>query len=82
MKKSGLSLMNLVFFIPAIILSVLVWNDSVVQPPGFEYRVGERANLALVQGMARIHSYGNDVRLEASGQISAQGEVVRIGDFP
>lgn len=54
----------------------------VVQPPGFEYRVGERANLALVQGMARIHSYGNDVRLEASGQISAQGEVICIEEFP
>ncbi|MNU63182.1 hypothetical protein D3C71_524290 [compost metagenome] len=58
------------------------YTVPVVQPPGFEYRVGERANLALIQGTARIHSYGNGDGLAGSEQISMQGEVLRVEEYP
>ncbi|WP_410768862.1 hypothetical protein [Fontibacillus sp. BL9] len=55
----------------------------VVQPPGFEYRVGERANLMLVQGMARIYSYGKvSAGLAESEQITLEGEVIAAEEYP
>lgn len=55
----------------------------VVQPPGFEYRVGEKANLVMIQGMTRIHSYGK-VRADFSDseQITLEGEVIATEEYP
>ncbi|QQZ59809.1 hypothetical protein JI735_24915 [Paenibacillus sonchi] len=54
----------------------------VVQPFGFEYRSGERANLILIQGMARIFRYGNEGTVKASDQLSLQGEIIRMQKMP
>ncbi|MCA1292678.1 hypothetical protein LBW89_06585 [Paenibacillus sp. alder61] len=54
----------------------------VVQPPGFEYRVGERASLALIQGTVRLYSYGDGGSFEHAEQISMEGEVLRVEEFP
>lgn len=58
------------------------YTVPVVQPPGFEYRIGERANLALIQETARIHSYGNGDGFIGSEQITMQGEVLRVQEYP
>ncbi|WP_229106721.1 hypothetical protein [Paenibacillus sp. 1001270B_150601_E10] len=54
----------------------------VLEPPGFEYRIGESATLALTQGAARIYSYGNEVIADDSEQMTMQAEVIRIEEFP
>lgn len=54
----------------------------VVQPPGFEYRVGERASLALIQGTVRLYSYGNGGSFEKSEQFTLEGEVLRVEEYP
>ncbi|WP_068784239.1 hypothetical protein [Paenibacillus phocaensis] len=54
----------------------------VVQPPGFEYRIGERADLILIQGMPRIFRYGNRSTVDASELISLQGEVIHVQKLP
>lgn len=59
-----------------------VYTIPVVQPLGFEYRIGERANLNLIQGMARILSYGNKDSVMTSEQVSLQGEVIQVQRMP
>lgn len=59
-----------------------VYTVPVVQPFGFEYRTGERANLILIQGTARIFRYGNDRNVKASEQLSLQGEVIHVQKMP
>ncbi len=59
-----------------------VYTIPVVQSFGFEYRTGERANLILIQGMARILSYGTMNIEKASDQISLQGEVIHVQKMP
>ncbi|MEO3944857.1 hypothetical protein [Gorillibacterium sp. CAU 1737] len=58
------------------------YDIPVVQPPGFHYRIGEKARLALIQGLPRLFSYGSAVTLQTSEQISLQGEVVRVEEYP
>ncbi|WP_042347961.1 hypothetical protein [Bacillus massiliigorillae] len=58
------------------------YTIPVVQSFGFEYRTGERANLILIQGMARIFSYGNVSTVKASDQLSLQGEVIHVQKMP
>lgn len=59
-----------------------VYTVPVVQPVGFEYRTGERANLILIQGMARIFRYGNESTANASDELSLQGEVIHVQKMP
>lgn len=59
-----------------------VYSIPVVQPLGYEYRIGERANLILIQGMARILSYGNKDSVMISDQLSLQGEVIQVQRMP
>jgi len=59
-----------------------VYAIPVVQPPGFEYRIGERANLIMIQGLARILSYGNKDNVMTSDQLSLQGEVIQVQRMP
>lgn len=59
-----------------------VYTIPVVQPFGFEYRTGERANLILIQGMARIFRYGSENSEKASDQLSLQGEVIHVQKMP
>ncbi|KWX80241.1 hypothetical protein AMQ84_04475 [Paenibacillus riograndensis] len=54
----------------------------VVQPFGFEYRTGERANLILIQGMVRIFRYGNEGTVKTSDQLSLQGEIIHMQKMP
>ncbi|MFB5675830.1 hypothetical protein ACE3NQ_09475 [Paenibacillus terreus] len=58
------------------------YTVPVVQPAGFEYRVGEQANLALIGGAPRILSYGQKVRFEEAEQLSLEGEIIRIEKYP
>lgn len=58
------------------------YTIPVVQPFGFEYRTGERANLILIQGMARIVRYGNRSADKVSDQLSLQGEVTHVQKMP
>ncbi|MFD1175875.1 hypothetical protein ACFQ3W_06090 [Paenibacillus puldeungensis] len=58
------------------------YTVPVVQPPGFEYRIGEKADLMMVQGTTRIHSYGNEGAFEKSDQISLNGEVIGVEKYP
>lgn len=58
------------------------YTVPVVQPFGFEYRTGERANLILIQGMVRIFSYGTVNIVKASNQLSLQGEVIHVQKMP
>jgi len=58
------------------------YTIPVVQPFGFEYRTGDRANLILIQGMARIIRYGNGSTGKASNQLTLQGEVVHVQKMP
>lgn len=53
-----------------------------MQSLGFEYRTGKRANLILIQGMARILSYGTINIEKASDQLSLQGEVIHVQKMP
>lgn len=59
-----------------------VYTIPVVQPIGFEYRTGERANLILIQGMARILRYGSENSIKTSDQLSLQGEVIHVQKMP
>lgn len=59
-----------------------VYTIPVVQPIGFEYRMSERANLILVQRMARIFRYGSENTVNASNQLSLQGEVIHVQKMP
>lgn len=54
----------------------------VVQPLGFEYRTGERANLIVIQGMARIFKYGIESTDKPSDQLTLQGEVIHVQKMP
>lgn len=54
----------------------------VVQPVGFEYRVGERATLAVIGGLIRMISYGQVTRLEGSDMVTMQGEIIRLERYP
>ncbi|MHA6528836.1 hypothetical protein [Paenibacillus sp. BAC0078] len=58
------------------------YTIPVVEPFGFEYRTGERANLILIQGMARIFRYGNISTTKAADQLSLQGEVIHVQKMP
>ncbi|GKV54467.1 hypothetical protein NCCP2222_04140 [Sporosarcina sp. NCCP-2222] len=58
------------------------YTIPVVQPFGFEYRTGERADLILIQGMARIVRYGHGSIGKASDQLSLQGEVIHVQKMP
>ncbi|MNI16810.1 hypothetical protein D3C73_701560 [compost metagenome] len=58
------------------------YTIPVVQPFGFEYRTGERANLILIQGIARIFRYGNESTVKASDKLSLQGEVIHMQKMP
>lgn len=58
------------------------YTVPVVQPPGFEYRIGEKADLMMIQGTTRIHSYGNERAFEKSDQISLNGEVIGVEKYP
>ncbi|MEF3354120.1 hypothetical protein PV403_13090 [Paenibacillus sp. GYB006] len=58
------------------------YTVPVVQPIGFEYRTGERANLILIQGMARILRYGSVNSVKGSDQLSLQGEVIHVQKMP
>lgn len=59
------------------------YSVPVVQPPGFDYRVGEKANLVLIEGMTRIHSYGKVIAgFAESEQITLEGEVIATEEYP
>lgn len=49
----------------------------VIQPPGFEYRTGRRANLIVSDGVARIRSYDGTGR-EEEAQLALEAEVVSV----
>lgn len=59
-----------------------VYTIPVVQPIGFEYRIGERANLIMIQGIARIFRYGGMNSVNASDQLTLQGEVLHVQKMP
>ncbi|WP_435920863.1 hypothetical protein [Paenibacillus sp. DYY-L-2] len=58
------------------------YSVPVVQPSGFEYRVGENASLASMQGTVSLFSYGEGNGFEHAEQISLQGEVIRVEELP
>ncbi|SET24003.1 hypothetical protein [Paenibacillus sp. NFR01] len=58
------------------------YKVPVLEPAGFEYRIGERANLTLAQGVARIYSYGNTLRYDSKKQLTLPGEVIRVSEYP
>jgi hypothetical protein len=53
----------------------------VVQPIGFDYRIGEQATLLIVNGLTRIRSYGRAVYNNDSNMIQLQGKIVGIDKY-
>lgn len=53
----------------------------VVQPIGFEYRIGEQATLLIVNGLTRIRSYGRALYNKDSNMVQLQGKIVGIDKY-
>lgn len=53
----------------------------VVQPIGFEYRIGEQATLLIVNGLTRIRSYGRALYNKESNMVQLQGKIVGIDKY-
>ncbi|MDO7905358.1 hypothetical protein Q5741_02895 [Paenibacillus sp. JX-17] len=54
----------------------------VIQPQGFDYRLGERADLIQIGGGVRLLRYGNAPEWSADEQVQLEGEVVAVSKCP
>lgn len=54
------------------------YSVPVVQAAGFQYEVGERANLMVVGGITRILGYGQSMRAIDEKMLTLQGKIVQI----
>ncbi|WP_018750546.1 hypothetical protein [Paenibacillus sanguinis] len=54
------------------------YSVPVVQAAGFEYQIGERANLMVVGGVTRILGYGPSMRSIDENMLTLQGKIVHI----
>lgn len=58
------------------------YSVPVVQAAGFEYQIGERANLMVVGGVTRILGYGPSMRSIDEKMLTLQGKIVQIKKEP
>lgn len=58
------------------------YSIPVVQPNGFHYRIGDKANLIQIAGMTRLLSYGVLTDLNKTDELTLQGEIISIQSFP
>lgn len=54
------------------------YSVPVIQPIGFQYRVGEEATLLIVDGTTRIRNYGRSLYHQDAELIQLQGKIVSI----
>lgn len=54
------------------------YSVPVVQAAGFQYEVGERANLMVVGGITRILGYGQSMRAIDEKMLTMEGKIVQI----
>ncbi|QUL52152.1 hypothetical protein KDC22_16885 [Paenibacillus tritici] len=58
------------------------YSVPVVQPSGFVYRTGERADLIVTGGNARLLRYGPSELRDQATQLTLEAEITRIEKFP
>lgn len=58
------------------------YSVPVVQPSGFVYRTGERADLIITSGNARLLRYGPAERSDQATQLTLEAEITRVQRLP